>query len=83
MDVKHSPNNIVIKDESEIDFFQDMEPVISKTQIVHINQNPSTSASTSKFEMKIEETEPEGWGDDLEDWSELNDNNSKDTLQNS
>lgn len=53
----------------EVDYFQDMEPVISTNHIVEI---PETKKSqTSKFEVELTESDDvKGWGDD-ENWDDL------------
>lgn len=63
----------------EVDFFRDMEPVISKTSVLEIAYNPQkdegtaeqgSGSSKSKFDISTE-AEPEGWGDELE-WADVN-----------
>ncbi|CAH1401734.1 unnamed protein product [Nezara viridula] len=58
----------------DVDFFRDMEPVISKTSILEIapkNHESSTSnEEKSKFAINSSETEPEGWGEELE-WADV------------
>ncbi|XP_058806176.1 protein-associating with the carboxyl-terminal domain of ezrin [Phymastichus coffea] len=72
LDIKHSKsmNNEVPE---EIDFFTDMEPVIQKTQILHVEEalpiQSATTVMTNKLNLAMEstETEPDGWGED-DDW---------------
>ncbi|XP_066993619.1 protein-associating with the carboxyl-terminal domain of ezrin [Anabrus simplex] len=76
LDIKNISNSSINKD--EFDFFQDMEPVISKPPILHIeDQNPNITSPTKRkniFEVNSltsdswEETEGEAWGDDLVEW---------------
>lgn len=76
LDIKHSKP--LKSDSTEIDFFTDMQPVIQKTQLVHIDENEEKSSnkcdgkSISKFDVKVveqgDDTEDNGWGDDLNDW---------------
>lgn len=54
-----------LKDNFE-DIFQDMEPVISKPQIIHIKRDSETS---NKFALIPEVSESgDGWGEDF-DWN--------------
>lgn len=61
MDIKSSGENGSIEN-GDIDFFHDMEPVISKTQIISLN--------SSKTKFDIESDDPggsfDGWGEDWE-----------------
>ncbi|XP_048513943.1 protein-associating with the carboxyl-terminal domain of ezrin isoform X2 [Athalia rosae] len=69
LDIKNSKPMRMSKE--EIDFFEDMEPVIKKTQILHIQEATTTR---SMFDVKAanasvdEAAEDNGWGDDLNDW---------------
>lgn len=59
----------------DVDFFRDMEPVISKTSILEIapkNPGNSSNEEKSKFAISSSETEPEGWGEELE-WADVGD----------
>ncbi|XP_063216250.1 protein-associating with the carboxyl-terminal domain of ezrin [Bacillus rossius redtenbacheri] len=63
LDIK---NCAVVSGDREVDFFQDMEPVISRTKVLRV-----VDASTrSKFEVSVA-GEEDGWGDELDDWGEL------------
>ncbi|KAF6211932.1 hypothetical protein GE061_012449 [Apolygus lucorum] len=61
----------------ELDFFRDMEPVISKTQVVrvgtpsppHSPQPQESVPSTSIFDAAAHDTDEVGWGDDS-DWAD-------------
>ncbi|XP_076183128.1 protein-associating with the carboxyl-terminal domain of ezrin isoform X2 [Ptiloglossa arizonensis] len=69
LDIKNSKLTNSIKE--EYDFFTDMEPVIKKTQVLHVQQ-PQTLPK-SVFDMKVltglETTdENDGWDEDLSDW---------------
>ncbi|XP_039287881.1 protein-associating with the carboxyl-terminal domain of ezrin [Nilaparvata lugens] len=55
----------------EVDYFQDMEPVISTNHIVEIIADTKKSQPASKFEVELTETDDvKGWGDD-ENWDDL------------
>lgn len=69
LDIKNSKMTDCTKE--EYDFFTDMEPVIKKTEILHV-QEPQTLL-TSLFDVKVlnllEGTEEnDGWDEDLSDW---------------
>ncbi|CAL7948094.1 unnamed protein product [Xylocopa violacea] len=69
LDIKNSKSSNTLKE--EYDFFTDMEPVIKKTQVLHVQQ-PQT-LSNSVFDIKTQvglETSEEnnGWDEDLSDW---------------
>ncbi|XP_076233341.1 protein-associating with the carboxyl-terminal domain of ezrin isoform X2 [Calliopsis andreniformis] len=69
LDIKNSKLTNSIKE--EYDFFTDMEPVIKKAEILHV-QEPQT-LSRSVFDVKIlnglEGTEEnDGWDEDLSEW---------------
>ena len=69
LDIKNSASSV--RTQEEYDFFQDMEPVISKTHILQIDDQKTSS----KHNFDVNYTgdgEGEGWGDDLEDWGEVN-----------
>lgn len=51
---------------SELDFFHDMEPVISKTQVLNINEGKN------KFDVDDAVDNCEGWDDTFEDWGSGN-----------
>ncbi|KAG7197755.1 hypothetical protein KM043_001579 [Ampulex compressa] len=70
LDVKNSRSMISAKE--EYDFFTDMEPVIKKTQILHVQQTQTVPKSI--FDVKISNAkldnveETDGWDLDLSDW---------------
>uniref|UniRef100_A0A1B6DLW2 Protein kinase domain-containing protein n=1 Tax=Clastoptera arizonana TaxID=38151 RepID=A0A1B6DLW2_9HEMI len=69
LDVKISVNPV--KSTPEFDFFQDMEPVISKPTIHHVEEKTvETKSSHSKFDL-IESDIAHGWGEDLDVWEDL------------
>lgn len=71
LDVKVALNSTNSSGAQEIDFFQDMEPVISKTPIHHIEVAPiMPTSSHSKFDL-IESGPVDGWGDDLDAWEDV------------
>nr|CAD7567949.1 unnamed protein product [Timema californicum] len=69
LDIKmSSPLPAIGKHRDEIDFFQDMEPVISKTSVLRVSEE----TPKSKFDVSlVSGGEEEGWGDDLEDWGDI------------
>nr|CAD7426319.1 unnamed protein product [Timema monikensis] len=69
LDIKmSSPLPTVGKHRDEIDFFQDMEPVISKTSVLRVSEE----TPKSKFDVSlVSGGEEEGWDDDLEDWGDI------------
>lgn len=67
LDIKNS--KVIKSPKEDFDFFTDMEPVIKKTQILHISEMES---SKSMFDVKtlsstLEEHDDNGWGEDLSD----------------
>ncbi|XP_043254553.1 protein-associating with the carboxyl-terminal domain of ezrin [Colletes gigas] len=69
LDIKNSKLTNSAKE--EYDFFTDMEPVIKKTQVLHVQQPQILPKSV--FDIKVltelEATEEnDGWDDDLSDW---------------
>lgn len=69
LDIKNS--KVVKSPKEEFDFFTDMEPVIQKTQVLHI---PEVQSPKSMFDVKtlsaaLEEHDDNGWGEDLSDLS--------------
>ncbi|KZC07828.1 Protein-associating with the carboxyl-terminal domain of ezrin, partial [Dufourea novaeangliae] len=69
LDIKNS--KLINSTKEEYDFFTDMEPVIKKTQVLHIQQ-PQT-ASKSVFDIHVltgldMNEENSGWDEDLSDW---------------
>ncbi|XP_072748358.1 protein-associating with the carboxyl-terminal domain of ezrin [Anoplolepis gracilipes] len=69
LDIKNS--KIIKSPKEEFDFFTDMEPVIQKTQVLHI---PEVQSPKSMFDVKtlsaaVEEHDDNGWGEDLSDLS--------------
>uniref|UniRef100_A0A1B6GZJ3 Protein kinase domain-containing protein n=2 Tax=Cuerna arida TaxID=1464854 RepID=A0A1B6GZJ3_9HEMI len=68
MEVKSKPK---ASDEFE-DIFRDMEPVISKPQIIHVKEVPGVTCN--KFALTTEVCEGnDGWGEDFEDWNDIDD----------
>nr|XP_012234046.1 PREDICTED: protein-associating with the carboxyl-terminal domain of ezrin [Linepithema humile] len=69
LDIKNS--KVIKTPKEEFDFFTDMEPVIQKTQILHI---PETHSPKSIFDVEtlnaaLEEHDDNDWGEDLNDLS--------------
>lgn len=70
LDIKNS--RAIKTPKEEFDFFTDMEPVIKKTQILHV---PEAESSKSRiFDVRtsstvLEEHDDTGWGEDLSDLS--------------
>ncbi|CAK9821694.1 Protein-associating with the carboxyl-terminal domain of ezrin [Anthophora retusa] len=69
LDIKNSKLTDSVKE--EYDFFIDMEPVIKKTQILHVQQPQALSKSL--FDIKVlngleASEESNGWDEDLSDW---------------
>ncbi|KAG5312084.1 PACE1 protein, partial [Acromyrmex insinuator] len=69
LDIKNS--KVIKSSKEEFDFFTDMEPVIQKTQILHV---PEVQLPKSMFDVKtsgatLEEHDVNGWGEDLSDLS--------------
>ncbi|KOC65908.1 Protein-associating with the carboxyl-terminal domain of ezrin [Habropoda laboriosa] len=69
LDIKNS--KLTDSQKEEYDFFTDMEPVIKKTQILHVQQPQALSKSL--FDIKIlngleTSEENNGWDEDLSDW---------------
>ena len=58
----------------DVDFFRDMEPIISKTNILEISPNHceknNHNEEKSKFDINNLEAEAEGWGEELE-WADV------------
>ncbi|XP_034934423.1 protein-associating with the carboxyl-terminal domain of ezrin [Chelonus insularis] len=64
LDIKHSKSMQAIKE--EVDFFTDMEPIIEKPKIIHIEE---VKKEKSVFDVKTNGMQDDdGWGDDLNDW---------------
>ena len=75
LDIKNSVSGL--KSHEEFDFFQDMEPVISKTRILQIDEpGRGTTEISSKHSFDVNytagESEGDVWEDDLEDWGDVN-----------
>ncbi|KAM0730032.1 Protein-associating with the carboxyl-terminal domain of ezrin [Formica fusca] len=69
LDIKNS--KVIKSPKEEFDFFTDMEPVIQKTQVLHI---PEVQSPKSMFDVKtvnaaLEEHDDNGWAEDLSDLS--------------
>ncbi|XP_014204512.1 protein-associating with the carboxyl-terminal domain of ezrin isoform X2 [Copidosoma floridanum] len=62
LDIKVSPSVVNVE---EIDFFSDMEPVIQKAKVLHIDTTFNFHADLAP---KADDTE-DGWGDDLDGWN--------------
>lgn len=60
----------LVLDEYDI-MFRDMEPVISKPHIVHVQEGQVTT-TINKFALATEigETAPDGWDEDFDDWND-------------
>lgn len=69
LDIKNS--KVIKSPKEEIDFFMDMEPVIRKTQIVHVSevQSPKSMFDVKTSGATLEEHDVNGWGEDLSDLS--------------
>lgn len=67
LDIKNS-KTITCPNE-EFDFFTDMEPVIQKTQVLHISeeQSPKSMFDVRILNVTLEEYEDNGWEEDLND----------------
>ncbi|XP_029049855.1 protein-associating with the carboxyl-terminal domain of ezrin isoform X2 [Osmia bicornis bicornis] len=66
LDIKNSKLSNCSKD--EYDYFTDMEPIIKKTQFLHVQQ-PSKSVFDMKALNEVETMEENnGWDEDLSDW---------------
>lgn len=82
LDIKNSVSSM--KSHDEFDFFQDMEPVISKTHILQIDEEGTNGSGAIEISSKhcfdvnytAGESEAEGWGDDLEDWGDMSESNT-------
>lgn len=66
LDIKHSKS---MNHKDEFDFFTDMEPVIQKPQVLHVEE----VAHKNMFDVHLtnqsaEIEEDNGWGEDLNDW---------------
>lgn len=85
LDIKNSVSNM--KSHDEFDFFQDMEPVISKTHILQIDEQGKDGSGAVDVSSKhcfdvnytAGESEGEGWRDDLEDWGDMSESNTINT----
>lgn len=69
LDIKNSKTIKCPKE--EFDFFTDMEPVIKKTQILHIEEteSPKNMFDVRTSNATLEEHDDNGWGEDLSDLS--------------
>ncbi|XP_032674227.1 protein-associating with the carboxyl-terminal domain of ezrin [Odontomachus brunneus] len=69
LDIKNSKTIKCPKE--EFDFFTDMEPVIKKTQILHIEEteSPKNMFDVRTSNVTSEEHDDNGWGEDLSDLS--------------
>ena len=75
LDIKHSKSTQSTRE--EFDFFTDMEPVIEKPRVLHID-NVVSKLSKSVFDVETvegetgENNDDDGWTDDLNDWGSEN-----------
>lgn len=85
LDIKNQ-KSVKIKDEDEIDFFKDMEPVIQKSSVLILKDSENDEKSKvevivekleeieidkSRFDIKISsEVDEDGWGEEEEDTNE-------------
>jgi len=69
LDIKNS--KVIKSSKEEFDFFTDMEPVIQKTQILHVSevQLPKSMFDVKTSSATLEEHDVNGWGEDLSDLS--------------
>jgi len=69
LDIKNS--KVIKSSKEEFDFFTDMEPVIQKTQILHVSevQSPKSMFDVKTSSATLEEHDINGWGEDLSDLS--------------
>lgn len=69
LDIKNSKTVSCPKE--EFDFFTDMEPVIKKTQVLHIEEteSPKNMFDVRTSSAALEEHGDNGWGEDLSDLS--------------
>lgn len=71
LDIKHSKS--IQSTKEEFDFFTDMEPVIEKPRVLHVEEVSSKSAK-SVFDVETmndgagDDNDDDGWNDDLNDW---------------
>ncbi|XP_046669913.1 uncharacterized protein LOC124360379 [Homalodisca vitripennis] len=71
METMELKSKLKASDEFE-DIFRDMEPVISKPQIIHVKEVPEVTSN--KFALTTEVCEGnDGWGEDFEDWNSIDD----------
>jgi hypothetical protein len=71
-----------LKSREEFDFFQDMEPVILKIRMLQIDEQGAGSSDaiekSGKHIFNVNYTaynSEEGWGDDVEDWGDVDEGN--------
>lgn len=78
LDVKATRSMVFPSSSSqEIDFFQDMEPVISKPCIVQIQEQ--LIKPRSKFELMDGIDAIDGWGDDFDTWDDVDGDSAQQT----
>lgn len=67
LDIKNS--KVISCSNEEFDFFTDMEPVIQKTQVLHIPevQSPESMFDVKTLNVTLEEHEDNAWEEDLND----------------
>lgn len=65
LDIKNQTK--IVMEENEVDFFQDMEPVIeAKSKFVIDKKDDRDNLISSKLSVNVEEANEDGWGDDWE-----------------
>ncbi|XP_033228403.1 protein-associating with the carboxyl-terminal domain of ezrin [Belonocnema kinseyi] len=66
LDIKNSKS---MNHKDEFDFFTDMEPVIQKPQVLHVEEVTHKNIFDVNLTNQSADTEEDnGWGDDLNDW---------------
>ena len=68
LDIKHSKT--INHNEDEFDFFTDMEPVIQKPQVLHVEEVTQIKNIFDVYltSQAVATEEDNGWGEDLNDW---------------
>lgn len=77
LDVKATKSPVFPSSSQEIDFFQDMEPVISKPHIIQIQEEPIRPRS--KFALVDGSDSVDGWGDDFDAWDDVDGDSGQQT----
>lgn len=65
LDIKSQKNNV--ENTEEIDFFQDMEPVIDTSNVFLVEIDKKSDKNALDLSVKETDSRPDGWGDDS-DW---------------